>query len=803
MDTALQVVHQEPTAPRRLRPRLPRDLETICLKCLHKQPRKRYASAQLLAEDLERYLAGVPIRARPVSLTERLNRWCRRHPGVAALAALLAVVAVSSVAAITYNWVEKENQRRRVEEQRQARKAEADAKNRALAEAQRNEYFQTIALVSEEIRSHNVPRADELLDSCPADLRRWEWFYLKRQCHLESSRLAGHAATVRAIAFSPKGDWLASGDEEGWVRIWDIAAGREIRAFQDATGPVAALAFHPDGRSLAGAVHRRREKARVSIRRVSLGKLLIWDAATGEVARVLPDEVAVNRLEFSRDGRLAAFGNQVSIWSSAAGQKLCTLPDRYGTAMAFSPAGDCVALAGRDGTVKLWETPSAKLVRTLSGNVDWAGSLAFNSRGDQLAGLDRKMIRIWDRASGDLRSSYPQQSQLYRNALAFAADDQALLSCSSAVALRVWDLQGGGEPRVVQPNTPAISCWAVSPKGRWLAAACQDRTVRIWHLDRCGWCERVPPPAGAHTAPAAPAYSGDGQLAAATTGPEAAKVWEVASGKEVAALEAFPGQALPLAISSNSRRVACWDNQGMAHVWDARTGKFLGKFNGAVGPDVPPRPPLPALNLAPFHRMKLLFSPDGRRVAAVWLSRTVQIWDPDAGRLLCSLDDHSSQVLSLAFSPDSRLLATASTDKTVKLWDVETGSRRATLADHGDRLFPIAFSADGARLASAVKDSVKIWDTSTGQEVICFPVASVPNQLAFSKDGRRLFVAGSNRMTLWDSQTGRLVLILPQHRGFLSDLLLSSDGHTLQAVSPGGGLLRWDASPLKITGPRG
>jgi WD40 repeat protein len=800
--------------PGRLRSRLPRDLETICLKCLQKDPHKRYSTAQALAEDLERYLAGLPIHARPVGLFGRLGRWCRRHPGVAALAALLVVIAFASFIAVSYNWLEAETQRGRAQNEATAHKAEADAKNRALTQARENLYFHTITLAYHEILANDVPRAEELLDSCPADLRNWEWFYLKRQCHTETHVFTGHTAPVRAIAFSCKGDWFASGDDDGHVKIWDIATGREIRSFQDPTGHVWALAFSPDGRRLAGVI-RKRQQVQAPIPRGSRnGKLLIWDAATGEVVRELPQVALVQRLEFSQDGRrLAAAGDDVNIWDADTGQNLLTLPPtmRYGGAMAFHPAGNLVALAARDSAVKLWDVPSGRIVKTLPGKVSRVSSLAFDSRGAQLASLDEKTLRIWDSDTGALRFGLPYDGRF--QGLAFSSDGHSLVTWSHGAGFRILDLQETGEPVAIRPNTSNITGVAVSPVAGHVAAGCADNTLRIWNLQTSSWSQRQTHLAGVR---GPVAYSRNGRPVAASLGFAGAKLWNPSTGEEVTQLADFPFPHFLLKSSSDDRRLACLDTEGTVRAWETSTGRLLARFQASPDADGPLKP-LPKTFPTPFQGVALLtISPDGRRLATVWRSRIAHVWEADTGKPLFSLTDHASYVLNLAFSADGGLLATASADKTVKLWEMKSGRLLGTLTGHRDHVIRIAFSPDGRRLASASKDTIKIWEPSASKEVLSFSIPSLPSHLVFSNDGKRLAVAGGaprsvfdpgsgrpdaliydeRRLTLWDPQSGRPVLILPENRGSSTDQFFSPDGHTLHAVMDGG-IRRWDASPLK------
>src|SRR5262249_31540133 len=244
-----QVLHGEPRSPRSLNDRLPRDLETICLKCLQKEPGRRYADAAALAEDLRRFLTGRPIQARPVGRTERLGRGGRRNPLVASLVAALFLVLAAGLAGATSQWLRAEAKA----------SAEALAKQVAADRAEEleiNLYYERIASAKHELVRRIGSRADELLDQCPRHLRGWEWHYLKR-LPFANFPARHHDTLVIRVAFSPDGSQLASGDLDGNVKIWDARTGDELRTLHAHDRQIWALAFSPDGRLATGSQEDR------------------------------------------------------------------------------------------------------------------------------------------------------------------------------------------------------------------------------------------------------------------------------------------------------------------------------------------------------------------------------------------------------------------------------------------------------------------------------------------------------------------------------------------------------------------
>jgi tRNA A-37 threonylcarbamoyl transferase component Bud32 len=497
MGTLLQVIGHEPPRPRSLNRKADRDLETICLKCLEKDPTRRYRSAQELAEDLERWLAGEPIRARRGRSWRSPLKWFRRRPvtamlGCGALGVLFLLCGAGSCLSVRLDMarVEAIAEREAVMQAQQlaearareekARKAvdeavaqERQEKEAALQQTERLLYFQRIAQAQREWEAGQRKEAEALLnrDFAP-ELRGWEWHYLKRLSRGDALMSHAHELPVHGVAWSPDATRLASasgdGDRGGAVKVWEAATGKEVLAIH-LKEAVRGIAWSPDGNRLVTASDRM---------------ATFWDARTGKDALKIGFEQAVGCVAFSPDGRRLATGGDdatVRVWDASEGQKLLLLKGSKGAiqAVVFHPDGGRLAAAGQDGSVKVWDTATGKELLGLRESAA-VNSVAFSPDGERLAEGDADgVIRVWEwRSLKKILISKEHTKEV--RCVAFSPDGRRLASGSDDGTVKLWDLSSSKEVLTLrEPEKPVLAV-AFSPDGHRLAAACADHTVKVW-----------------------------------------------------------------------------------------------------------------------------------------------------------------------------------------------------------------------------------------------------------------------------------------------------------------------------------
>jgi WD40 repeat protein/tRNA A-37 threonylcarbamoyl transferase component Bud32 len=794
LETMSLLQSQEPVSPRRLQPGLPRDLETVCLKCLEKDPGKRYATAEALADDLRRFLDNRPIRARRVTEVERLARWCRRNPLVAASLAGVAGMFLAAFALVWRSYWHAEAAWREEATQRQ------EAQRREKAERWER-YRANLVAAAGALQVYDVGSARRTLEDAPEEYRDWEWRHFESRLDLAQLvlRCDGGAAKL-----TPDGRRVALFGDGDLARVWDTTDPKEVWAFRNAPELRAAV-LSPDGKTFAyitpGHTVTLRDADADRVRAVLRGHgdtihtinfsadgsrvltaaqdrtVRIWDAATGHALRVFrPYESGVAATGLSPDGRRFVTSDHdrhdAQLWDIETGSEVAALPGHAAgvQGMHFNRHGDAFVTVEMfpGNEIRMWDTGTGRPLGSMRGHGNTVMKVAFSADGARIAsGSMDQTVRLWDGATGEPVATLKGHSGRVIS-VAFSPDGRQLASAAQDHTVRLWDATAGAPVAVLNGHTGPVVAVTYAPDGRIVSAA-EDGTVRLWDPRRAGGNGVL----RGHTSFVySVAFHPDGERVATAGWDGTVRIWDATTGRQMSLLNHGANTLVTSVAFHPDGRLLAARVRGSIVLWDLESGRELHRW---------------AAPSHPWQDTRLAFSPRGDLLATGCGDGEVRLWDVVSRAEVAVLRGHRAAIRDVAFSPDGQWLASAGEveDSTVRIWDVARKEQVRALEGHKECVYALAFSPDGRQLASgSVDGTARLWDTATGQAVATLKHGSNVYGVAFTPDGTRLACGcADNSIRFWDVATRQSVAELRGHTDYVHALAFSPDGTRLVSAS--------------------
>lgn len=756
VDTLRRVVEDEPASLRSLLPDIPRDLEAICAKCLEKPASHRYASAGDLADDVGRFLDGLPVIARPITRFRRLARWGRRRPSHAALALLCCVMVIGVAVGGWWHSLQLGKALATSESLRQTADEEKRNAEEREASVRRHLFCLDAHTARQALTLGNWGQAVRLLrqyEDDPTVRSSFVWRYLWRLSHLEERAWPDLGGEVYSVRFSPDGRRLAAGGITGRVFIWDVSNGKQLSCLRGHTSCVNCIRFTPGG-------------ARI-ITTSCDGSIRIWKADTAEEECVVEQgAVPFFGAAISPDGtRLAAGAGdsekacRLSLWELPRPRKLATVDLGKGRVedLEFSGDGRFLAVVAHR-TLVVYKTAKG-LIESDRSSGGGPAAVTFVRGRSRIAwsGVEPFLYLAYaGSATGTLRFGSET------TCLAADAKGDVLVRGAGNIA-ELWNVERDKRLAALSGHTNRIDSVAVTADGRHFATGSLDGTVKLWSAGKPAESMKL---AG---------VNGADQLAFGAGG----SLLVVCGGGFVSTLdtvdwhERFRCEGDRFALSSvEDSPLLATHRGGRITVRSVETGAERGSI--VVDPK--------GIGLR-----EIAISAHGRSIL-VSKSRQLQSWDVPRGRLTRVVDQGVMDFLSVAVSPaNPSLIATSNEfDARVILRDYETGRIAADLAGATNYMRQVRFSPDGSRLAGACSDRmVYVWDIGTSALTQTLTGHYEPvNCVAFSADGRTLASGDDGgAVRLWDLDSRHEALVLKAHSQSVRTVAFSPDGRLLVSGS--------------------
>jgi WD40 repeat protein len=821
MDTVLQVISDEPVPPRRLNASIPRDLETICLKCLEKGPLKRYASAASLEEDLGRFLAGEPILARPVSQAERTWRWCQRSPWLAgaigwAAALSLAVVVLSLRYADqqAHNAQNQANATKQIkvllgdlEQESQVATAEARraktaltesstrlgylALERGLASCEKADVGRGLLWLAAGLRSAEQAKDPVLRHALRANLATW----LRQLTTLQGIFTPG--GSVQVVAFRPDGKVILTVAQNTGL-LWDVENGNRLGSPLRHRGMISAAAFSPDGKAVLTTSTDRTARLWDATTGAPLGEPILHEAPkshANSAGKPAPSKTTFFPARFSLDGR-TILTDRLRDRATLQPIELSWTHEVPGRIQIYSPDFQTVVTDGSDSTLVLRETRTGRAIGPPLVHEAPPDGGEFSSDGASLVTSDGGgSVRLWDARSGQPMGQSISLGAPLARAL-FLERGKTLLTIDKGGKARAWEVSTGAARGAAIDLPLLVGGFANvvgGPDDATFLAANDSGIARLWDAANGQ-------PVGSpliHSRQIMGLAFGPGGRTALTGGFDGvARLWGLAGSPRDDLALPHPAMAVAAAFSPDNQ-ILLTAGGSVARLWDVRTGRPLGE-------------PL----AHPWSVFGVEFGADGK----TFLTYN-QLWDATSRRPIGGPLKHqpnpnvpniAGAILAATYSPDGTTLMTGGSDHFARFWEAATGRPIGPSLKHPEIVTRVRYSPDGRTALTVCSDNtgctVYLWDISSGRPVgqpLKHSQQILPGGVFFSPDCKVIvtdcddsvdFRNRTGAVRLWNAAAGRLIGEPLRYAGWACTTIRPDAKVLVTTGSDGRSARLWDAA---------
>ncbi|KAF9904967.1 hypothetical protein BX616_001133 [Lobosporangium transversale] len=570
----------------------------------------------------------------------------------------------------------------------------------------------------------------------------------------------GHSGAIHCMGYSPDGTQVASSSDDGSVRVWNALSGILIYELKEHTGAVFSLMYSPDGRQIATG---GKDKT-----------IRLWETLLGQPIRTLQDlKYEVYKIAYSPNSQeiisYARKDYSVDVWDVGSGQRRWTLVHTgHVEGAQYSPSGDYVASFA--GAVAIqWDMHTGEAIHTFDRHPSSITDLKYSPNGEEIATCSKDgIVRLWDAQSGQLISTLRGHSGVI-SSLVYSPSSQQIASFGDDGMVRLWNTQLKQTCPDQNRHTRAINCIRISPDGRYVASSSYDGTIRVWNARTGQFLHVLQDIRSANDIK----YSADGQLIGSCHTSSFLRLWNSQSGQVAHTIEweeAPLDGCWAMDFSPVDHRIACGHACGKVSVWDTKTGnciRILQSPKLKPGKDV----------------FRVLYSPDGRKIASWEVNGRIRVWSAESWDLLCEFLSPRSCGPAMAFSPNSERLAFFHDDIKLRICELKSGEVYCEIPVY-DTPIAIIYSSCGLQVAIGTEEgSISLVDTEA--KVITHTLeghTSLITCMVYSPDEQYIASGNYDRtLRLWNTETGQCLYTISLEIGFVSVILwyVSEEGYFL------------------------